>query len=93
MKNRASKRNSILMQTRFFDGIIPSYLTGFIYSSLVDSYCSEQEARMTAMSSAGKNAEEILKQLQMQYNSLRQSAITNEMIEITSGARALKLKN
>lgn len=74
------------------DGIIPSYLTGFIYSSLVDSYCSEQEARMTAMSSAGKNAEEILKQLQMQYNSLRQSAITNEMIEITSGARALKLK-
>lgn len=36
------------------DGIIPSYLTGFIYSSLVDSYCSEQEARMTAMSSAGK---------------------------------------
>ena len=47
---------------------------------------------MTAMSSAGKNAEEILKQLQMQYNSLRQSAITNEMIEITSGARALKLK-
>ena len=68
------------------------HLTGFIYSSLVDSYCSEQEARMTAMSSAGKNAEEILKQLQMQYNSLRQSAITNEMIEITSGARALKLK-
>ena len=47
---------------------------------------------MTAMSSAGKNAEEILKQRQMQYNSLRQSAITNEMIEITSGARALKLK-
>lgn len=36
------------------DGIIPSYLTGFIYSSLVDSYCSEQEARMTAMNSAGK---------------------------------------
>ena len=47
------------------EGIIPSYLTGFIYSCLVDSYCSEQEARMTAMSSAGKNAEEILKKLQM----------------------------
>ena len=74
------------------DGIIPSYLTGFIYSSLVDSYCSEQEARMTAMSTAGKNAEEVLKKLQMQYNSLRQAAITREMVEITSGAKALKRK-
>ena len=74
------------------EGIIPSYLTGFIYSCLVDSYCSEQEARMTAMSSAGKNAEEILKKLQMQYNSLRQAAITREMVEITSGAKALKRK-
>ncbi len=73
-------------------GIIPSYLTGFIYSSLVDSYCSEQEARMTAMSTAGKNAEEMLKQLKAQYNSIRQAAITREMIEITSGAKALKAK-
>lgn len=47
---------------------------------------------MTAMSSAGKNAEEILKKLQMQYNSLRQAAITREMVEITSGAKALKRK-
>lgn len=75
------------------NGIIPSYLTGFIYSSLVDSYCSEQEARMTAMSTAGKNAEEMLKKLKMQYNSIRQSAITNEMIEITAGAKALKAKH
>ncbi len=74
------------------EGIIPSYLTGFIYSSLVDSYCSEQEARMTAMNTAGKNADEMLKKLQMQYNSIRQAAITNEMIEITSGAKALRAK-
>ncbi len=72
--------------------IIPSYLAGFIYSFLVDSYCSEQEARMTAMSTAGKNAEEMLKHLKSEYNSIRQAAITNEMIEISSGAMALRKK-
>lgn len=74
------------------NGIVPSYLTGFIYSSLVDSYCSEQQARMLAMSTAGKNAEEMLKSLRSQYNAVRQAKITNEMIEITSGANALKQK-
>ncbi len=74
------------------EGIVPSYLTGFIYSSLVDSYCSEQQARMLAMSTAGNNAEEMLKKLKTQYNSLRQASITNEMIEITSGAKALREK-
>ena len=74
------------------DGIVPSYLTGFIYSALVDSYCSEQEARMTAMSSAGKNAEEMLKKLKIQYNGIRQAAITREMTEIAAGAKALKEK-
>lgn len=74
------------------NGIIPSYLTGFIYSSLVDSYCSEQEARMTAMNTAGKNAEEMLKKLRVQYNRVRQATITREMTEITSGAKALAHK-
>ncbi len=70
--------------------IVPSYLTGFVYSFLVDSYCSEQQARMNAMSAAGKNADEALRKLRMQYNAVRQAAITNEMIEITAGAKALK---
>jgi len=74
------------------DGIVPSYLTGFIYSALVDSYCSEQEARMTAMSSAGHNADEMLKNLKIQYNSVRQAAITREITEIAAGAKALKKK-
>lgn len=73
-------------------GIIPSYLTGYIYSSLVDSYCSEQQARMTAMSSASRNADEMLRELKLRYNRVRQAAITREMTEITSGARALKRK-
>jgi F-type H+-transporting ATPase subunit gamma len=74
------------------EGVVPSYLTGFIYGALVDSYCSEQEARMTAMQSAGKSAEEMLSQLQVQYHSIRQAAITREMTEIAAGAKALKRK-
>ncbi len=72
--------------------IVPSYITGSLYSYLVDSYCSEQEARMTAMKTAGDNAEDMLKSLKSQYNSIRQSAITREMTEITSGEKALKKK-
>ena len=78
--------------TEVLNGIVPSYLTGFIYSALVDSYCSEQSARMTAMQSAGRNAEEMLTQLRLQYNSLRQAAITREMTEIAAGAKALRKK-
>lgn len=72
------------------DGIVPSYLTGFIYGCLAESFCSEQQARMTAMKSAADNAEDMLKMLRLQYNKMRQTAITNEMIEITAGVRALK---
>ena len=71
-------------------GIIPSYLTGFIYSSLVDSYCSEQQARMAAMSAASHNAEEMLRELKTRYNRIRQDMITREITEITAGARALR---
>ncbi len=74
-------------------GIVPSYLTGFVYSCLVDSYCSEQEARMNAMSTAGKNADQMLADLRRRYNSIRQAAITREMTEITAGARALRHKS
>ncbi len=73
-------------------GIIPSYITGFIYTCLVESYCSEQQARMMAMSTASRNAEDMLKRLKTQYNAVRQANITNEMIEITSGANSLRAK-
>lgn len=70
------------------DGIIQNYLTGFIYSALIDSFCSEQQARMTAMDSANRNAEDLLAELSLQYNRVRQSAITQEITEVTAGARA-----
>lgn len=74
------------------DCVVPSYLAGYIYSSLIDSYFDEQEARMSAMSVAGKNAEDMIKQLKVEYNRVRQAKITREMVEIASGARALKKK-
>lgn len=76
--------------TSVLKGIIPSLLTGFVYSALVDSYCSEQNARMSAMSTAGKNADDMLKKLKQEYNGIRQAAITREMTELTSGTKALK---
>ncbi len=72
------------------NGIVPGYLTGMLYGILVDSYCSEQESRMTAMRSAGENADAILKKLRIKYNGMRQAEITREITEITSGARALR---
>ncbi len=75
------------------DHIVRGYVTGFVYSALVDSYCSEQSARMEAMSAADENAEEILAALSKEYNRVRQTMITQEITEITSGARAMKKKD
>lgn len=72
------------------NALVPSYLNGFIYSALVDSFCSEQNARMTAMSSANDNAQQMLDQLRKEYNRNRQQSITQEITEVSSGSRALR---
>ena len=72
--------------------MVPSYVTGFLYSALVDSFCCEQNARMMAMDSANRNAEEILSDLAKTYNYTRQKVITQEITEIASGAKYQKLK-
>lgn len=69
---------------------IKSYISGYIYSALIDSFCCEQEARMSAMSSANENAEKLLSELQTQFNRVRQAQITQEITEVSGGARALK---
>ena len=68
--------------------IIRSYVTGFIYSALISSFCCEQNARMTAMDNANRNAETLLGELSLEYNRVRQAAITQEITEISAGARA-----
>lgn len=74
---------------KVLDSIIPSYFTGFIYSALIDSFCSEQNARMSAMDSANQNAQKLLDELKVQYNHIRQSAITQEITEVSSGAKSM----
>ena len=74
------------------DNAARSCLTGFIYSALVDSFCSEQSARMTAMNAADQNAEDLLKDLSVQYNRARQAAITQEITEVSAGERAQRSK-
>jgi F-type H+-transporting ATPase subunit gamma len=70
--------------------LIPKTLKIQLYKALLDSYASEQGARMTAMHMATENATEIIKDLQLKYNKARQAAITSQLIEIVSGAEALK---
>lgn len=68
--------------------IVPMYMTNILYQSLLEAQASELASRMTAMSAASNNAEKIIKNLSVQYNKTRQYAITNEIIEVVSGANA-----
>ena len=70
--------------------MIPKSLKLQVYKILLDSFASEQGARMISMTQATDNATELLKELNISYNKARQSAITNELVEIISGANALK---
>ena len=70
--------------------LIPRILRTQMYKTLSDSIASEHGARMTSMTKATDNATEILRELRLKYNNARQSSITNELIEIVSGANALK---
>ena len=74
------------------DHVVPNYVTGFIFGALVESFCSEQNARMMAMQSASDNANAILNDLSIEYNRVRQAAITQEITEVISGAKAQKKK-
>ena len=75
------------------DSMMPSYVSGFIYSALIDSFCCEQQARMTAMDSANQNAEKLLGELSLEFNRVRQSAITQEITEVSAGAKAQRQKH
>ncbi len=70
--------------------LIPKSLKIQLFKAILDSFASEHGARMTAMHLATENANEILKELQLSYNKARQAAITSELLEIVSGAEALK---
>ena len=70
------------------DRLVPGYIEGDIFGALVESYCSEQNARMTAMKSSSDNARTMLQNLNLSYNRARQAAITQEITEVVGGAQA-----
>ena len=70
--------------------IVPMFITNIVYQALLEAVASELAARMTAMSSATNNADEMIRILTIDYNKARQAAITQEISEVVSGADALK---
>jgi F-type H+-transporting ATPase subunit gamma len=70
--------------------LIPKTLRIQLFKAVLDSFASEQGARMTAMQKATENAKDLLRDLNISYNKARQNAITNAILEIVSGAEALK---
>ena len=71
------------------DMLIPKTLRSLFYQAVLESVASEHGARMTSMHKATDNATDLIKELQLIYNKARQTSITNEIIEISSGAEAL----
>ena len=71
------------------NNLIPNSLKTQLYKAMLDSFASEHGARMTAMHKATDNATDLKKELQLFYNKARQTAITNEILEIVGGAEAL----
>ncbi|MBI3752499.1 MAG: ATP synthase F1 subunit gamma [Deltaproteobacteria bacterium] len=70
--------------------LLPKYVEVQVFRALLESQASEHGARMAAMDSATKNAKEMISSLTLTYNRFRQAAITKELMEIVSGAEALK---
>lgn len=69
--------------------IAPQIIAAQIFEAMLDAFAAEQAARMTAMDNATRNAGELIDELSLRYNRLRQASITTELIEIISGAEAL----
>ncbi len=72
------------------DALLPKHLNFQLWRVLLESNASEQGARMAAMDNATTNASELIHSLQLSYNKARQASITKELLEIVSGAEALK---
>lgn len=77
---------------KVLERLVYNYITGFTYGALIECSASEENARMMAMQAATDNAEAILHDLSIEYNRVRQAAITQEITEVVGGAKALKKK-
>jgi F-type H+-transporting ATPase subunit gamma len=80
-------------EVELMEQLIPKHLNFQLFRVFLESNAAEQGARMTAMDTATTNAKDLIHDLQLSYNSARQAAITTEILEIVSGANALKESN
>lgn len=88
-KSEESRNNNAIFEpdeTTVLNAIIPEYIAGMIISCVKESFASEVAARRVAMDSAGKNAQEMINKLELEYNRARQGAITQEITEIVAGS-------
>ena len=76
-------------EQEIIEDLLPKAISTKVFTALLENGASEQGARMSAMDNATRNAGEMIDKLTIQYNRSRQAAITNELIEIISGAEAL----
>ena len=72
--------------------VVPNYVTGYIYCALVESFASEHNSRMMAMQAATDSAKDMIQTLSIEYNQVRQAAITQQITEVSGGAKAQKNK-
>ncbi len=77
-------------QVQIVEELIPKSLRIQFYKAILDSFVAEHGARMTAMHQATDNATDLIRDLTLQYNKARQASITNQLLEVVSGAEALK---
>lgn len=73
-----------------FETVLPQYVNGTLYQIVLEARASEHSSRMVAMKNATDNAKQLIKDLTLEYNKLRQAAITNELLEITTAKMALE---
>ena len=91
-----ARRSQILYKPsceEVFGAIIPEYVAGVLYGAVCESVASELAARRTAMDAATKNAGEMIEHLNLYYNRARQAAITQEITEVSAGAKAQRQKH
>ena len=94
-KNNAEINSEMIFEPSkeaVLEKLLPLYVSNTVYKALKESMASELAARMNAMSNATKNAEEMVNNLSVKYNKIRQYGITNEIIEVVSGANSIKEK-
>ena len=91
-KNEQKKNCDIIYEpskVEIVKSLVPKYFNTQIWQYLLESFASEQAARMLAMENATENAKDMINDLNLEFNKARQTAITTEMLEIVGGAEAL----